>query len=46
MADQLITMEPDLNLQIFVVLLTCKKYSEFLPSLVMYIHETVGLYRV
>jgi len=46
MADHVITMEPDLNLHIFVVLLTCNKYSEFLPSLAIYIHETVGLYGV
>jgi hypothetical protein len=43
MADQVITVKPELNFCIFVVLFTFNKYSEFLASLVICIRETVGL---
>jgi hypothetical protein len=42
MADQVITMEPELSLGLFV-LFTFNKYSKFLAFLVICIHETVGL---
>jgi len=43
MADQVITVEPDVILCIFVVLFTFNKYSEFMVSLAICIHEPVGL---
>ena len=47
MADQVITMELEMSLCVFVELLfTFNKYSEFLASLVICIHGTVGLWRV
>ena len=45
-ADQVITMEPELNLSFCRVLFTFNKYSLFLTSLVICVHETVGLWRV
>jgi len=42
-ADQVITMEPELNLSFCTVLFTFNKYSLFLTSLVICVHETVGL---
>jgi hypothetical protein len=44
MADQVITMEPELNLSFCRVLFTFNKYSLYLASLVICIHETVGLW--
>jgi len=47
MADQVITMELEMSLCVFVELLfTFNKHSEFLASLVICIHETVGLWRM
>ena len=46
MADQVTTMEPDLNLCFCRILFTCNKYSEYLAFLEICIHETVGLQSV
>ena len=46
MAAQVITMEPKLNLCLCGMLFTFNKYSEFLASLVICIHATVGLWRM
>jgi hypothetical protein len=46
MADQVITMEPELNLSFCGVLFTFNKYLFFLASLVMCVHETAGLWRM
>jgi len=45
-ADQVITMGPKINLSSCRVLFTFKKYSLFLASLIICIHETVGLWGV
>ena len=41
MADQGITVEPEVNYVFFRVLFTFNKYSKFLASLVICIHEIV-----
>jgi hypothetical protein len=46
MADQVIRLEPELNLSFCRVLFTFNKYSLFLASLLICIYETVGLWRV
>jgi hypothetical protein len=45
-ADHVITMEPELNLSFFRVLFTFNRNSFCQTSLVICIHETVGLWRV
>jgi hypothetical protein len=46
MADQVITMEPELNLSSCGVLFPFNKYLFFVASLVICVHETVGLWRM
>jgi len=46
MADQVTMMEPELSLCVFVECCSHLTHSEFLASLVICIHATVGLWRM